>query len=435
VQLDALYRDHIDRLQREYARVLEETGFDGVVIHSGTPQRKSIYDDQYWPLRPVPHFQHWLPLAQADCALLIVPGRQPRLLRNVAISFWEGKVEPESDHFWSSFEVIDVNGPEAIAEHLPAGKKIAFIGENVTRAEMWKSAVDASVAESVGARLDLLRSIKSAYESLCIAEANRRASAGHQAVLDLFYDGDYSELQLHLKYLEATCQDDPETPYKNIVALGENAATLHHVDYGRYAGLGAQSLLIDAGAAFNGYHSDITRTAVKGDTAAAGIFAALVDKLESLQREMCSRVRTGLPYQQLHNESHELLAGVLRDVGIATASESELIEAGVTRRFLPHGLGHSLGLQTHDVGCALVKPDANNPFLRNTSTIEVGQVFTIEPGCYFIRPLLEELRASPHAGTLDWKLVDQLAPFGGVRIEDDLEVVDGGSRNLTREVL
>jgi Xaa-Pro dipeptidase len=91
-------------------------------------------------------------------------------------------------------------------------------------------------------------------------------------------------------------------------------------------------------------------------------------------------------------------------------------------------------LQTHDVGCALRKPRKENPFLRNTSDIAVGQVFTIEPGAYFIDALLEPLRGAP-GGLVDWKTVDTLAPLGGVRIEDDLAVLESGPRNLTREQL
>ena len=74
-----------------------------------------------------------------------------------------------------------------------------------------------------------------------------------------FDGGARSELELHLAYLGATRQDDQETPYKNIVALGRNAAMLHHVSYGRDA-TRAESLLVDAGASYLGYCSDITRT-------------------------------------------------------------------------------------------------------------------------------------------------------------------------------
>jgi Xaa-Pro dipeptidase len=80
----------------------------------------------------------------------------------------------------------------------------------------------------------------------------------------------------------------------------------------------------------------------------------------------------------------------------------------------------------------LTAPRADNPFLRNTTDVAPQQVFTIEPGLYFIDALLAPLRKSPD---IDWKLVDALAPLGGIRIEDDVVVQERGIRNLTREVL
>jgi Xaa-Pro dipeptidase len=140
-----------------------------------------------------------------------------------------------------------------------------------------------------------------------------------------------------------------------------------------------------------------------------------------------------MPYEDLHDDCHRLLADVLRECGLGKGSAAELVDRGVTRAFLPHGLGHSLGVVTHDVGMKLRPPRPENKFLRNTSTIEVGQVFTIEPGLYFIEPLLKELRGSDRERLVDWTLVGELAPFGGIRIEDNVAVTAGGNRNLTRE--
>src|SRR5205085_751466 len=140
----------------------------------------------------------------------------------------------------------------------------------------------------------------------------------------------------------------------------------------------------------------------------------------------------GMPYEALHDESHRQAAGVLREVGISKLPVDELVACGITRAFYPHGLGHSLGLQCHDVGCALRPPRAENSFLRNTTEVAARQVFTIEPGIYFIDALLAPLRDSPD---IDWKLVGALAALGGVRIEDDVVVRESGIRNLTREVL
>jgi Xaa-Pro dipeptidase len=196
---------------------------------------------------------------------------------------------------------------------------------------------------------------------------------------------------------------------------------------------GDTSLLVDAGAKCNGYGSDITRTVVRGDGAAARRFGELVARMDRLQQDVCGRIRVGLAYEDLHDASHRLLADVLRDLGIATGSPGELVERGVTRALFPHGLGHSLGICVHDVGMKLRPPRPDNRFLRNTSTIEVGQVFTIEPGIYFIDALLGPLRADDRARLLDWARIDELRPFGGIRIEDNVAVQTAGVRNLTRE--
>jgi len=417
-----LHRSHVEELSREAAAALEKMAFSALVLHSGSPIKRTEADDQYWPLRPTPHFQHWLPLAEPGCLLIVAPGRKPVLVRPPIQSFWEAPAPVESDHFWDSFEVVE-STPQ-----LPPGR-LAFVGDDVRAAAALKIA-EVNPPTLIRA-LDALRVRKTPYEVACLAEANRRAAAGHEQLRGLFQSADRSELELHLAFLGATRQDDAETPYKNIVALGKHAATLHHVSYAKRA-QPAGSLLVDAGASFAGYCSDITRTWVKGGGAAASAFAQLVAGMEAMQQRLCSQVKVGMPYEELHDESHRQVADVLREVGISRLPAEELVSRGVTRAFYPHGLGHSLGLQCHDVGCALRPPRNDNPFLRNTADIAPRQVFTIEPGLYFIEALLAPLRKSPD---IDWKLVDALAPFGGIRIEDDVVVQEKGIRNLTREAL
>jgi Xaa-Pro dipeptidase len=431
-----LHRHHVAELQSRYEDALRANSLDAVVIHSGSLRKRSEFDDQYWPLRPVPHFQHWAPLAQVDCAIVVAPGKKPQLAWLKAFDFWEAPHAPETDHFVSSFDVAEIQRVEEIkglAARRAEGRRLAFVGEDASRAVLW--GIEQVNPPALVKALDALRTTKTAYEVLCLEEANRRAAKGHAAVVEAFRAGAASELDLHLLYLRATAQDDPETPYKNIVALNEHAATLHHVTYTKHpSSAPAQSLLVDAGAAYQGYCSDVTRTWVKGTGATASAFAALVAGVEAMQQRLCAAVALGMPYEKLHDESHRQVAGILRDVGIASLSQDELVTRGITRAFYPHGLGHSLGLQCHDVGCALMKPRADNPFLRNTSVIDVGQVFTIEPGIYFIEPLLAPVRAKETSG-IDWKLVKEMGALGGVRIEDDV-VVTGGEkivRNLTRE--
>lgn len=429
-----LHRAHVNELQRRYARALTAHGYDAVVIHSGSPRLRTEYDDIYWPLRPTPEFQHWLPLAQPDCALLIRVGQRPRLVFAQPQNFWEKPAPPESEFWRDAVEVITVEDAADARAHLHPSGHIAFLGEEPRRATSW-GINDVNPPALVKA-LDETRVLKTPYEIASIAEANRRCAVGHRAVAEAFQQGAHAELDLHLLYLSATRQDDWETPYKNIMALGEDAATLHHVSYTKQATpRAADSLLVDAGAAVNGYCSDVTRTYVKGTGATAATFGELVARMESLQQRMCAGATVGKKYEELHDEAHRQLGVVLVETGILRMSADEAVSSGLSRVFLPHGLGHSLGLVCHDVGCAEVKPRANNPFLRNTATIAVDQVFTIEPGVYFIDMLLAPVRQGKEASRVDWKLVDALAQLGGIRIEDDVQVVAGGLRNFTREVL
>jgi Xaa-Pro dipeptidase len=199
------------------------------------------------------------------------------------------------------------------------------------------------------------------------------------------------------------------------------------------------TLLLDAGATVLGYASDVTRTHVVGSGATADAFRAVLARMEAMQKTLCARIKVGEPYEALHDLSHQLLAEVLLESGIfrrGQVSAAELVAGGATRKLLPHGLGHSLGLQTHDVGCLKTPPRGENPWLRNTTVIAEGQVFTIEPGLYLIDTLLAELRALPQAAAADWTLIEALRPFGGIRIEDDVWVGGAGhTRNLTREAL
>jgi Xaa-Pro dipeptidase len=436
--LDQAYVAHVAELEARYARVLAAEGWDAVVLHSGSLLKRSQFDDQTWPFRAVPHWQHWTPLAEPDCALVVRPGRRPLLFRNSATSFWESPpAPPPGPELGLSFEVVSGDDPAKVRDHLGPGR-VAFVGEDAARAASWGIADGAFRPATLVRALDALRVSKTEYEVACLAEANHRARAGHLALRDAFAAGAASELDLHLLYLRSTAQDDAETPYKNIVALGRNAATLHHVAYARGASAReVESLLVDAGATCRGYGSDITRTWTRGSGATAAAFGQLVAGVEALQRGLCAAVTLGMRYEDLHDQAHPLVAQVLCDVGILKGSVDEAVGRGVTRAFFPHGLGHSLGLQTHDVGCGLRPPRADNPFLRNTSDIAVGQVFTIEPGVYFIEALLGPVRTSIVAGLVDWSLVEALAPLGGVRIEDDLHVAGGApaARNLTREHL
>ena len=422
------FQAHVDYLQRGYEAAMAEHGYDAVVLCAGTAASKNRFDDQTWSLSPTPAFSHWCPLVEADAFVVVRPGRKPTLVRTLVTDYWEIAAQPESDHFWSAFEVAGVTAGKA-NDVLPEGSRVAVITRDPT-----KSPPGAVNPPDLIAAIDRLRTTKTAYEIECLAEATRRAVRGHRATAALFASGTPSELDLHLAYLAATEQDDPACPYKNIVALGAHAAVLHYVAYTRERVAGDTSLLVDAGAKCLGYGSDITRTYARGTSPAAKRFAELVARMDTLQQAVCARIHVGMAYEDLHEESHRLLAIALVELGILRGSVDELVARGVTRIVFPHGLGHSLGVTVHDVGMKLRPPRETNPFLRNTSTIAVGQVFTIEPGCYVIDALLSPLQAdAQRAELVNWAAIAELRPFGGIRIEDNIVVGEHAIRNLTRE--
>jgi Xaa-Pro dipeptidase len=138
--------------------------------------------------------------------------------------------------------------------------------------------------------------------------------------------------------------------------------------------------------------------------------------------------------------AHRLIADQLREAGIVRCSVDEALDAAVTSVFFPHGIGHLLGLQVHDVaglaadgsGAEIPRP-AGHPYLRLTRRLEPGFVVTVEPGLYFIELLLEQARGGPAGQHINWSAVEKLRPFGGIRIEDDVLCTTGTPENLTRE--
>lgn len=426
MSFETTYPEHVTHLQRAAEAILDAQNYEAIVLCSGAPQSKNRFDDQSWPLSPTPAFTHWCPLVEADAYVIVRAGRKPTLVRTIVDDFWESTPPPESDHFWKAFDVVNVS-PGHAGDALPGGKVAV-----VTRDPGQAPPGEVNPVELIAA-LDAIRTKKTAYEIECLAEATRRAVRGHRRTEELFRTAEPSELELHLAYLGASQQDDSATPYKNIIALGAHSAVLHYVAYQSTKVRGDTSLLVDAGARCNGYCSDITRTYVRGDGAAAKRFGELLARMDQLQQEIVRRIKPGMPYEDLHDDAHRLLADVLRELGIGKGTSDELVDRGITRAFFPHGLGHSLGVVTHDVGMKPRPPRPENKFLRNTSTIEPGQVFTIEPGFYVIDGLVDPLRKDDRAQLVDWARIDELKPFGGIRIEDNIVVEAAGVRNLTRE--
>lgn len=423
----SLHKKHVERLIKAWDVQLDDVGVDTLVIHSGHAALKYSLDDQHWPFVSTPHFLHWLPLHGQSALLVVKAGQVPKIYMEKHDSFWDSPAALSQNWSRESFEIHEV----ARLEDLRVTQTSAFIGDDLKLASKIGVFPENCNAPEIMFRTDFLRTLKSDFEVASIHVANETAAVGHKAVKELFENTNASEFDLHLAYLRATGQTEFGLPYGNIVALGNHCAVLHHVDYGRGAARTNESMLLDAGASFNGYASDVTRTWVKGDGSDVEIFQQLILGVDAAQRKLAASVKVGTLYEDLHNSAHYLLADVLRASGIIKCSPEAAVNTGLTRVFFPHGLGHSLGLQVHDVGMKTKKPSGQNKFLRNTSEMTQGQVVTIEPGLYFIPSLLQDALASQHASSINKSQVERLSQFGGIRIEDDILATDAGAVNLS----
>jgi Xaa-Pro dipeptidase len=436
-RLASEYGAHLAILDQRLDEALRATGFDGAVIFAGD-ERMVFRDDQAYPFRVEPYFKAWVPLTQAPGSFLrLVPGQRPMLVYKQVEDYWH---EPPSDPegYWTQHFDIRIARTDAEARKLSgSGARWVAIGSSAERAVRTGNAATQPAINDPRflSHLDFTRAVKTTYELLCMRGAQAAAVRGHLAVAAAFKSG-VTELELHQTYLAASLQRETELPYGNIVALNEHAATLHYQRMRAAPPPVTRSLLIDAGAELNGYAADITRTY---SASATDDFAALIASMDALQRRICAEVKPGLDFVVLHVFTHRQLAGVLREHKLVTCSADEAVATGITRAFLPHGLGHLLGLQVHDAGGHLADttgkkraPPAQDPFLRLTRTLQPGVVVTIEPGLYFIPSLLRALLAK-HEAKLNRAAIERLVPFGGIRIEDNVEVTADGHRNLTRE--
>jgi len=431
--LAGLYPSHLSELKRRAEAALGLAQRDHLVIAAGRPVLRFL-DDSYYPFRPNPHFLHWLPLTDAPGSWIVyTPGAKPKLIFLQPRDYWHVVPAAPAGYWVEHFEIVTIRNADEAPKHLPRdAARCAIVGDA-------SAALDGYAPENPQALMDYLhwqRSFKTEYELSMLRVASRIGARGHVAAEAAFRAG-ASEFEIHMAYLSATHLAEHQLPYDNIIALDRHGAVLHYTHFDRNPPTHAHSFLIDAGGAFHGYNSDITRSYAAPD---AREFQALIDAVERAQQGFCDGVRAGRSYPELHIHAHHVLMQAMHAQGFITCSAEAAVANGISGTFFPHGLGHLLGIQVHDVagfqrdqrGGSIAKPEGH-PFLRLTRELQPGMVTTIEPGLYFIDMLLDELRGKPAARDVNWKKVDAFRVYGGIRIEDDVVCTNDAPINLTRE--
>lgn len=284
-----------------------------------------------------------------------------------------------------------------------------------------------------------LRVIKTPEEIEVMRYVCKVSSDAHKQVM-LFAKPGLKEYQCESVFLDhcyriGGCR---HVSYTCICGSGENGATLH---YG-HAGAPNSKLiqdgdmcLFDMGGNYAGYAADITCSFPANGKFTEDqklVYEAVLAGRDAVIRE----AKPGVLWHEMHLTANRAMLEHLKSGNLLIGDVEDMIKVGIHGILQPHGLGHLLGLDVHDVGGYLphCPPRPSGPLakLRTARKLEAGMILTVEPGCYFISRLLNGARNDPaQSKFFNWEKMEQLRNFGGVRIEDDVLITEAGVENLT----
>lgn len=324
--------------------------------------------------------------------------------------------------------------------------------------------------EQLKAVIDQCRIVKFPHEIELIKRANDISAKAHRAVLE-YVRHFRNERQVEGLFLDTCVSAGAHNQAYSIIAgAGTNAAVLHYIANDAPFG-DSQVILLDAGAEYECYASDVTRTfPISGhwSTEAKNIY----DAVQDMQEQCISRIKPGVHFRDLQILSMAIAVRWLLKLGILhNGSLEKILRAGTIRAFFPHGLGHHIGLEVHDVLGIAIQSKAPTkavdidmlafehteleeyskdmilelyttlidaevcmaPTLVDSPVLEPGMVVTVEPGLYFSDFALSKvyLRDPQHAKYINREVLSKYMSVGGVRIEDDILVTTKGYTNLT----
>jgi Xaa-Pro aminopeptidase len=229
------------------------------------------------------------------------------------------------------------------------------------------------------------------------------------------------------------------------IILSVNGQTLHNHSHNNILKKG-RMMVTDCGAESHlHYSSDITRT-----TPVGGRFnkrqKEIYEVVLKTNNEAIKSAKPGMSNRDLHLLACRIIATGMKDLGLMKGDVNEAVASGAHALFMPHGLGHMMGLDVHDMEALGENHIGYNKdikrsdqfglgFLRFALPYKAGHVFTIEPGCYFIPELIDKWKAEgKFKDFINYNKVETYKDFGGIRIEDDLLITEKGHKLLGKPI-
>ncbi len=438
---------------QERRKVLSKRIESGFILILGNGECPKNYTDNTYHFRQDSNFLYYAGLDIPDFSLLIdVDGQKSYLCgddRSVELIVWMGKQEKVA----SMAERVGIENTltnkqleeklrEATAKRLPIHYLPPYRGFSILKVASWLG-IDNSEVQSRSS-IKLIQAVirqRSIKQSLEIMEMEKALEITREMHLEVMYEtkAGIRECDLVSALMSIAHKYDVDTAYPVILTI--NGQTLHNHDHSNLLSDG-QLLLGDFGAESPMYYAgDITRTLpVNGKF--SGRQREIYEIVLEAQKTAIEMLRPGVAFRDIHLASARTIASGLKELGLMKGSPEEAVDAGAHALFFPHGLGHMIGLDVHDMedlGENYVGYDAeyhrSDQFglrsLRMAKKLGQGHVVTVEPGVYFI-PELIDMWAAEKINT-EFICYDKLQPFrsfGGIRIEDNYLINTGGSQLL-----
>lgn len=435
--------------RRHLHRGLMERGEGGRVLFAGHELQPRNYGaNAYRPFRQNSQFVYYFGIVhpgfvgvvEADGRSVLF-GPQPTLDDVV----WEGPLD--GLEVWGQrAEVDEVRPIEALAAWFQEASGAClytrpYQADLVIRMARWlgrsPEAILAGASRDLSEVIVAQRLVKSAQEVAEIERALAMTAAGYEEVMRALRPG-VTTASLMARVMRRAYEEGVDVAYPPIIT--SHGEILHAHGESEILAEG-RLLLMDMGLeAPSLYASDITRT-----MPISGRFTPMqrdiYEIVLSAQKAAIAAIRPGVSYRKVHDVACGAVASGLVDVGVMKGDAQEAVAAGAHTLFFPHGLGHALGLDVHDMedlgdlvgygGEGMRDPSFGLKFLRFARTLEEGYVMTVEPGIYFIPALIAQWKAEGRcAEFVAYDRLEAWLAFGGIRIEDDVWVTAEGSKVL-----
>ncbi|XWN36586.1 MAG: aminopeptidase P family protein [Balneola sp.] len=424
---------------REKLFSLFDDNQNGVVFIQGAETMYRYDTDYEFPFRQESNFWYLTGVNEAECSLVLDLKKEEYHLfvpeRDAQYAVWHGYVktkeqyqeEYQPDHLHYRNDILKVLNdlkPETI--YCIDDEQAEFV-EDLNRGFNVET-------EALVDALTYCRALKTDWELDQMREACRVNDLAYLEVMKSIKPGMY-EYEMKAIFNKVQIENGLlQDAYNGIFASGVNASILHYVVNNSKIKDG-DLFLMDSGFECNGYASDYTRTFPangKYTDIQKGIYNSVLAGMD----KVLDSIKPGVKMEDLHLLASRTMMEGLKDMGVVKGNIDDIMNENIFALFFPHGLGHFLGLDTHDVGGYPKGVDRiDRPgikFLRARRELLSGMVITIEPGIYFVPAVLEPAIADPEKNQfLNTDKVADLLGFGGVRIEDDIIVTEDGLENMT----